>query len=92
MSGAFFDKIIIQRGWSVLGRKDFDGSVGAVIKISEELTLRIFVLTTSGKGGIAEKRFNRAKREFQYKCLISNKTAEEINEYLTKNYKNDYRS
>ena len=86
MSRAFFDKIRMPKGWTYLGKRDLDASLGAVVKVSPELILRIFEMTGSGKGGIVEKRYMPERREFKYKCLIQNKTPDEINEFITKTF------
>lgn len=83
---SFFDAIALPGGWVFVGRKDVPGSIGAVVKVSPFVTLRIFQLSGSGKGGIVEKRYNEKTRSFDYKCVIQNKTVDEINEFITKHY------
>lgn len=83
---SFFDKIKMLPGWRFMGRKDLESSKGAIVQVSDELKLRIFEMTGSGKGGIVEKRYNPTKREFQLKCVIQNATPDAINEFINKNY------
>lgn len=83
---AFFDKIKMLRGWRYIGRNDFDRSLGAVVQIADYTWLRIFVLTNTLKGGIVEKTFNPAIRRWEYRCVIHNKTPDQLNEYIKLTY------
>ena len=68
-----------------IGQKDIDCSVGAVLQVAEFVWLRVF-LENENKGGVVEKKYNHARRKFEYSCLISNKSADVVNEFLS-NYK-----
>lgn len=85
---AFFNKITILKGWKFIGRNDFDRSHGAIIQITHDTWLRIFVLTDTCKGGIVEKKFDKAIRQFTYRCMVHNKSADQLNEFI-KTYYNE---
>lgn len=83
---SFFDKIKMGKRWEFIKRHDLELSSGAIVKIAPDSYLRIFEMNGTGKGGIVEKKFSQATRKFEYKCLIQNKDANEINEFITNNY------
>jgi len=85
---AFFNKITMPKGWKFIGRNDFDRSHGAIIQLTHDTWLRIFVLTDTCKGGIVEKKFDKAIRQFTYRCMVHNKSAEQLNEFI-KTYYNE---
>lgn len=82
----FFNQIKMLPGWKYVGRNNFDGSMGAVVQVAPETWLRIFYLTYSDKGGIVEKQFDPIKRAYKLRCLIHNKTARQLNEFITSHY------
>lgn len=43
---------------------------------------RVFICSTSGKGGICEIAVNKSDGKYSLSCLIWNKTADVINEYI----------
>lgn len=85
-STAFFNKITMPKGWKFIGRNDFESSHGAIIQITHDTWLRIFMITDTGKGGIVEKKFDKASRQFKYRCMINNKSAENLNEFINTYY------
>ncbi len=83
---SFFNKIKMLPGWKYVGRNNFEGSTGAVVQVAPDTWLRIFYLTDSGKGGIVEKQFDPIKRAYKLRCLIHNKTAQQLNEFIISHY------
>lgn len=83
---SFFNQIKMLRGWKFIGRNNFEGSMGAVVQITPDTWLRIFYLIDSGKGGIVEKQFDPIKRAYNFRCVIHNKSADQLNEFILNHY------
>lgn len=69
-------------GWTYCGRNDFDRSHGAIVQLTHDTWLRIFFINDQGTGGIVEKKFDATSRQFLYQCIINNKTAEQLNDFI----------
>lgn len=81
----FFDQIKFKPGWKYLGRKDNETTTGAVVQTAPGITIRVYHYTGTNKGGIVQKTFDPERRQPVYKCLIDNKTPDELNHYITNN-------
>ena len=82
---SFFDKITVPAKWKYLGRKDIGNCIGVVLQISYDVSVRVYYLGKD-KGGIVEKRYDDKIRNFRYTCVIDNKRAEELNEFINNKY------
>ena len=83
----FFDKLQIPVHWKYVGRNDVPNSIGGVFDDSTTRTIyRVFYNIDSERGGIVERKRSDGGKPV-YKCLISNKTTDNINEFIRMNLK-----
>jgi hypothetical protein len=94
----FFDSLKVPPEWKFLkpdraqwGNEIY--SVGAVFLDTrtrgfDVKRYRVFICSTSGKGGICEIAVDRKTGKYSLSCLISNKTAEQLNEFIKDNFLN----
>jgi len=85
-SEAFFPLLKIPIYWKYYGSNDVPNSLGYLFDDRTTQTIyRVWFNIDSERGGLTErKRLESGKPK--YKCLIANKTADELNEYLNKNF------
>jgi len=85
-SEEFFPQLHIPVHWKRVGKNDVPNSIGWVYDNRVDTIYRFFFNIDSEKGGITERKRTESGKP-KYKCLISNKNAEEINEYIHSNLK-----
>jgi hypothetical protein len=82
----FFPLLNIPIYWKRVGRNDVPDSIGVVYDNRKDTIYRVFFNINSELGGIVERKRTEQGRQV-YKCLISNKSAEDINVYINANLK-----
>jgi hypothetical protein len=84
-SEEFFPQLHIPVHWKRVGKNDVPNSLGWVYDDRTTQTIyRVFYNIDSEKGGITERKRTESGKP-KYKCLISNKNADDINEFINQN-------
>jgi len=97
---AFFAALVVPDNWKCRGKHDLieltpegkEWTVSRGIVFRDIKTsgfgvkdYKIVIISASGKGAICEKTIDE-ERKPHYKCVIMNKTVQEINKYIEQHY------
>lgn len=93
----FFASLAVPKSWKLRGKANIIDAEGKVLSkgyVFRDMNTtgydlkdyRIWVLISSGKGGITEKTVSEVDSKPVYKCVIDNKVVGEINEYIKSRY------
>lgn len=92
----FFTKLQIPTTWVYLGRAKITNSEGELLsegcvfddKLKSDMQYKVTFIVAPERGAICEKKFlNRG--EVKYSCVVSNKTYDDLNEFILKQYSNE---
>ncbi|MEA4981437.1 MAG: hypothetical protein VB066_01840 [Paludibacter sp.] len=96
LTNSFFSKLIVPSHWQYSSYQDIYNtsdkahlSSGHIFKTTKDtgtIYIKIVFIIAPERGAICEKTFDDIGSRPKYKTVISNKTIEEINEYIRLNY------
>lgn len=80
----FFSRVRLPADWKLLGNSSCEGSLGKVYQVKAGVVARLWFDTICKRGGIGQRTDDWPHKP-KYECIVSNKQAIALNEWIQEN-------